>query len=180
MPKPGKKYEYERKSVAGGFRPLSKYGYEDFMKLALNSFNGKKYARAVDNCRLAVEIALKEKRNKQAAEAYELWIKALFEEKKLSEIKRICCEARSKLGNYLDLLYYEFDAALLSNDKIHARRFANEYLEMLDKGKNDNPSWGMKTAVQIDHVKNVFVESNKPAEVSQTDCETGRYDGQKI
>jgi hypothetical protein len=129
----------------GGFKPLSKYGHNDFMKLASNSYKTKNYGRAIDNCRLAVEMAERVKDSKGMAEAYDLWISALMAENKYSAIKKLCCEARSKLGNYLDLTYYEFKATQQNGDPEIAKKLAAEYMDIKNKISVTKNTWGVKT-----------------------------------
>jgi hypothetical protein len=131
--------------LPGKIKPLSKFGYADFMKLATNSYKTKNFGRAVDNCRLAIEIAERVKDLKGMADGYDLWISALVAEKKYSAIKKLCCEARSKLGNYLDLTYYEFQTACNSGDSQIAKKLAAEYLEIKNKVMISKNSWGIKT-----------------------------------
>jgi hypothetical protein len=132
---------------AGGnnIRPLSKYGFDDFMKLAINSFRVKKYGRAADNCRLAAEIALRERDNGGLVKVFDLWLNALLEDGKFGEVKKICCEARSKLGSYPDLLFYEFKVARNKNEAVIARKLGEEYIEMLKKSPADKNAWGINT-----------------------------------
>jgi hypothetical protein len=178
MPNSGKKKIYDNSSPNGrGPRPLGNYGYNDFMKLALNSFNGKKYARAIDNCRLAVENALRQNKFSWASEAYDLWINALFVDKRHSEIKRVCCDARSKLGSYLDLLYYEYMAARLMNDIVLARKFAMEYREMSGKSKNGEPSFGVKTIVKAAEIQEFVAQVDNYDNGEKIDINTGKNDG---
>lgn len=108
----------------------SRFNHEKFIQLARNSFKVKKFDRSIDNCRLAVDFALREGNREVAAAAYRIWIKALFELGKFADIKKICCEARSRFGNQLDLIYYEFKAALESGDTDKAARLGSEYIDL--------------------------------------------------
>lgn len=147
----------------GKIKPLSKYGYSDFMKLAANSYRTANFGRAVDNCRLAVEMAERSRDLKSMAEAYDLWINALLAEKKYSAIKKLCCEARSKLGNYLDLVYYEFSMARLSGDNLVTRKLAAEFIEIINKNSLDKTTWGASKIERIDEIKQ-YLASNPAAE----------------
>jgi len=129
--------------LSSKIKPLSKYGYADFMRLAANSYRTGNFGRAVDNCRLAVEMAERAKDHKGMAEAYDLWINALLMEKKYQAIKKLCCEARSKLGNYLDLVYYEFLMACDTNDFLIARKLAVEFIEIKSKTTINKNTWGV-------------------------------------
>ena len=107
--------------------------------LACNSYKVKNYPLTVDNCRLSVNIALMENNLKQAANAYEIWIKSLYEEGNYSEVKKVCCMARSKFGNSLDFLYYEFTAAISIKDFAIAVRLGKEFVNACNKLK-EKPS----------------------------------------
>jgi len=137
---------------------IGKHGHKKFIKLAHNSLKAKRYALAADNCRLAADIALAQNNLKQAAAAYELWIRALFEQGEYAEIKKICCEARSKFGNSLDLLYYEFKAAISSKDKKSAVGLAKEFIELHSNVKENPSSFFSKTFDKLDEVKDLITE----------------------
>jgi hypothetical protein len=151
--------------LPGKIKPLSKFGYTDFMKLAANSFRTNNFGRAVDNCRLAMEIAERVKDLKGMAEAYDLWINSLIAEKKYSAIKKLCCEARSKVGNYLDLTYYEFRMARDSGESQIAGKLAAEYMEIKNKITSAQNIWGIKTIDRAAEVQ-AFIDSI-PAGVRQ-------------
>ena len=101
---------YNSKNINGGrkAKSLAKYSYEKFILLAQNSFKIMKYSRTADNCRLAIDLATQQGSTEGVIKAYQLWMKALLKANKFGELKKVCCEARSKYGNGLDLLYYEF------------------------------------------------------------------------
>jgi len=131
---------------------IGKYGFDKFVRLARNSFKANNYALTADNCRLAVNIALAQNNLNEAEIAYELWIRALFEQDQYPEIKKICCEARSKFGNSLDLLYYEFKAAVNARDNKSAVGLAKEFIELHKNSKGNLSSFFNKT---IDKLKEV-------------------------
>jgi hypothetical protein len=160
--------------LSGKIKPLSKYGYADFMRLATNSYRTGNFGRAVDNCRLAVEMAERVKDLKGMAEAYDLWINSLLMEKKYQAIKKLCCEARSKLGNYLDLVYYEFLMACDTNDSLIARKLAFEFIEIKNKTTINKNTWGVSTighAAKIQEYLNVL---SAPEETSKQNMEMGK------
>jgi len=131
-------------------KTIGRFGFEKFFQLAQNSFNVKKYSRAADNCRLAVDCAIQENNREGAANAYGLWIDSLFLMNRYSDLKKICCEARSKYGNALDLLYYEYRAAMLSGDMKIAAKFAHEFIEMAKSGSNQNNPFFNHTKNKLD------------------------------
>lgn len=156
---------------SGKIKPLSKYGYADFMRLATNSYRTGNFGRAVDNCRLAVEIAERVKDHKGMADAYDLWINALIAEKKNQAIKKLCCEARSKLGNYLDLVYYEFLMARDSNDSLIARKLAIEFVEIKGKTTINKNSWGVAKIEYVGEIQGYLDSLPAPNENSKQNME---------
>lgn len=146
-----RKITYDR-----NMKSLGRFSFEKFIKLARNSFKVERYLRAADNCRLAVEIALRQNNRQQAAEAFDLWIKSLFKKKKYSEVKKVCCDARSKLGNHLDLLYYEAKAAFSSGDFKVSARLAREYIEFRKKTKVKSSTSLNKTYEMFDEMKGLL------------------------
>lgn len=141
MSKTSGKNTTKAKPVSPVLRSYGRFGTKDFLKLARNSYAIKKYSRAIDNCRLAVDMAIKNNDNLEAAEAFNLWINILLEEKKYSEVKKVTCDARSKLGNYPELLYYEFKASLNLPNISNAIKLGREFIqttcgEMADSHEN--------------------------------------------
>jgi len=130
------------------------------MKLAYNSYNVKKYSRTADNCRLAVDMAIRQKNSAQAAEAYRLWIASLFEQNKYGEVKRICCDARSKFGSSLDLVYFEFKASYLAGDTEKALRLAAEFKEVGKSVDAQNPTAFETTSDKIGEVQSILENIN--------------------
>ena len=130
------------------------------MKLAYNSYNVKKYSRTADNCRLAVDMAIQQNDQAQAAEAYRLWIASLFEQRKYGEVKKVCCDARSKFGSRLDLLYFEFKASHLAGDQEKALKLAAEYKETRKTIDLQNPTTFESTADKIGEVEQILTDIN--------------------
>jgi len=151
------------KSNLEGKKPngLGSLGFAKFYKLAQNSFGVKKYSRAVDNCRLAVEMALRQNNLEQAAQAYRLWIESLFELNKFPDIKKVCCDARSKFGHDLSLLYFELKAAFLSNDHHIAAKLGREFMNAHDNTSFGSPALFKITQEKLDEVNNYLVEIEK-------------------
>jgi hypothetical protein len=137
---------------------IGRFGFDKFMQLARNSYSVGKFNRAVDNCRLAVEHAIRENNLIGAAGAYELWIDSLMKLSKYAEVKKICCDARSKFGNSIDLVYYEFIAALSAQDRSAAARLAREFIEMQKSANNGERSFFNNTAGKIGEVQQALSE----------------------
>jgi hypothetical protein len=143
------------------------------MQLARNSYNVGKFNRAVDNCRLAVEHAIRENNLKGAAGAYEIWIDSLMKLSKYAEVKKTCCDARSKFGNSIDLVYYEFKAALSALDNQAAARLAREFIGMQKTGNNGERSFFNNTAKKINEVQQTLseLEANLKSRVGEVKSE---------
>lgn len=100
------------------------------LKLAANSFSNGKYSRAIDYCRKAVDAAKCGK--DPAAEAYYIWCLSCLKMNNPAEAKKVCCDARLKLGNYLDLVYFEILIAAAKGESEKIPRFAESYMELYD------------------------------------------------
>ncbi len=131
------------------------------MQLAQNSYNAHKYSRAADNCRLAAEFAFNEENKEGAAEAYQLWIKSLLKLSKLSDVKKICCDARSKFGNHLDLVYYEYVAALNLGSFDKANKLGNQFLELACEKNADGNEIFIESIDKLDEVRETLGRNNK-------------------
>ncbi len=155
MSKAGNKYPQKGNIPAPVVRTYGRFVSKDFLKLARNSYAVKKYSRAIDNCRLAVDMAIKNKNNAAAAEAYDLWINILLQEGKYAEVKKTACEARSRIGNYLDLLYYEFVASLHLGNPQNSVRLGREFVQLAESidGKD---SFGTLSRNKVDEVKAII------------------------
>lgn len=140
-------------------RTYGRFVTKDFLKLARNSYAVKKYSRAIDNCRLAVDMAIKNKNNQAAAEAYDLWINILLEEGKYAEVKKTACEARSRIGNYLDLLYYEFLASLHLGNPENSARLGREFIQLAGSASGKD-SFGARNKNKVDEVKSLIGNPN--------------------
>lgn len=147
----------------------ARFNYEKFMQLAQNSFKIMKYSRAADNCRLAIDLAVQQGNLEGASQGYQLWLKALFEARKFVEIKKICCEARSRFGNGLDLLYYEFKAAQGMGDAVVASKLAREFVELHNVYDNSKFSYFYTTIDKISEVKTALFDSKSGTEKGTAD-----------
>jgi len=137
---------------------LGSLGFDKFYKLAQNSYGVKKYSRAIDNCRLAVDLASRQNNLDQAARAYRLWIESLFELKKFPEVKKVCRDARGKFGHDLSLLYYEFKAAHLANDYNIAAKLGRELICSHENADFGHSALFNITQDKLDDVNNILTE----------------------
>ena len=116
----------------GKFNDLQK-----ITRLAINSFSKEKYELAVDYCRKAVDIVPATGRPELAAEIYYLWCLSCLKMEKYSDAKKICYEARLKLGNYLDLVYFEIIIASVNSEFERIPKLVDNYLEIYHSAKNN-------------------------------------------
>jgi len=133
-------------SYAGGkFSDMRK-----IIKLATNSFNKEKYPLAIDYCRTAVNVA--NGRKELVADAYYIWCMSCLKMNKPQDARKVCYDARLKLGNYLDLTYFEIQIATLTGEFDKIPRFAENYLELYyHAGREFDPS-REKTSEKIGEV----------------------------
>lgn len=146
-----------------------RYPADKFLRLAENSLNTGNYELAVDNSRLAVNIALSNENLDKAAKAYELWVKALFKLKAYSHIKKVCCDARSKYGNSLDLLYYEVKAAFLANVRDTAIGLAKEFIDLHRTSKNKKSNHFNSTYDKLEEIESILKEFENSCSNNKTD-----------
>lgn len=137
---------------------LGGLGFDKFYRLAQNSYNVKKYSRAIDNCRLAVDLAGRQNNLDQAALAYRLWIESLFELKKFTEVKKVCRDARSQFGHDLSLLYCEFKAAYLANDYTIAVKLGREFISSHENTNFGHSALFNSTQDKLDDVNNILTK----------------------
>jgi len=132
-------------SPGGKFSDIQK-----IMKLAVNSFSKEKYSLAIDYCRKAVDLINGQK--EPAAEAYYIWCLSYLKMNKPDDARKVCYDARLKLGNYLDLVYFEILIAAVNEELDKIPRFAESFMEFYEgAGGNFNP-YKEKTNVHIGEV----------------------------
>lgn len=146
---------------------MGKLNFDKFMQLAKNSYGVKKYSRAADNCRLAAEYAFNQNNITGAAEAYQLWIKSLLMLKKSAEVKKICCNARSKFGNHLDLVYYEYLSALDNGDMEIAAKLGREFLEISREITGDENTIFIESLDKLDEVSQCLDQLQRNQQASR-------------
>jgi tetratricopeptide (TPR) repeat protein len=122
-----REFSASRQTTSGG--KLS--DMQRILKLAVNSFGKGKYSLAIDYCRKAVNLinGCKE----PAAEAYYIWCLSCLKLHKTQEARNVCYDARLKLGNYLDLVYFEIVIAAINNELDKIPRFAEKFMELYEK-----------------------------------------------
>ncbi|UCE67818.1 MAG: hypothetical protein JSU85_07375 [Candidatus Zixiibacteriota bacterium] len=114
---------------------------QKILRLALNSFSKEKYSMAIDYCRNAVSAIHDTDHSEFAAEAFYIWCLSCFKMNKYEEARKVCYEARLKLGNYLDLVYFEILIAAFIGETDRIPKFAKRYIEIYEAaGGKFNPS----------------------------------------
>ena len=113
---------------------------QKILKLAANSFGKEKYSLTIDYCRKAVNAVDGTDQHKLAAEAYYIWCLSCFKMNKYEDARKVCYEARLKLGNYLDLVYFEILIAAVNGEIDRIPKFAKSYREIYEAaGDKFNP-----------------------------------------
>lgn len=111
-------------------RPDRKFDLERYMVLARNSFRVGKFELACDYCRQIADTALRLGRSEQAEQAYYIWCLANLKSGKYAEAKKVCFEARAKLGNNLNLLYFETLIAAVGNEIEKVPKLARNFKDL--------------------------------------------------
>ncbi|UCC78335.1 MAG: hypothetical protein JSW64_08585 [Candidatus Zixiibacteriota bacterium] len=103
---------------------------QKILKLAANSFSKEKYSMAVDYCRKAISAIHGTGHSQFAAEAYYIWCLSDLKMDKFDDARKACYEARLKLGNYLDLVYFEIVIAAVGNETERIPKLAKSFIEL--------------------------------------------------
>jgi len=125
---------------------------QKILKLALNSFSKEKYSMTIDYCRKAVDVVNGTDQSELAAEAYYIWCLSCFKMDKYDDAKKVCYEARLKLGNYLDLVYFEILIAAVGGEIDRVPKFAKSYAELYQAAGGNFNSLKEKTHDRIGEV----------------------------
>ena len=110
---------------------------KNIMRLAVNSLGRGKLALAIDYCRTVINSARDSDQRDLVVEAFYVWCTASLQLGKPGEARKVCYEARLRLGNYLDLVYFELLIAAVNNDIDKIPRFANNFLDLHDNSRKD-------------------------------------------
>ena len=111
----------------------SKRDFLRYLTLARNSFAKGKFDLASDYCRQITANGVSPNIDDIILEAYYLWCLANLNLRRSDDVKRICYEARTKFGNYLDLVYFELTASAISCDFEKVMKFSETFLEILEE-----------------------------------------------
>ncbi len=109
-----------------------------FLSLAQISFQKGKYSLVIDYCRQVADNALIAKWNDLALEAYYLWCLSDIKLRRFDDARKICYDARSKLGNSIEMVHIELMIAVESNDSDKILRFAQGFMELWNNLSKDD------------------------------------------
>jgi tetratricopeptide (TPR) repeat protein len=125
-------------------------GMQRILKLAINSFSKGKYSLAIDYCRNAVNQIYG--REEPAAEAYYIWCLSYLKMNRPREARKVCYDARLKLGNYLDLVYFEILISAINEEMEKIPPFAERFVELYEKAGGVFDPYREKTNIHIGKV----------------------------
>lgn len=112
----------------------------ELMTLARSSFGGGDFAGAAECCRRACEDKRLSDDDAIVYEIYYLWCLAYLNTEKLDETLKVCSDARRRLGEYLDLAYFELIVAVKKGEPDDVLSRAQSYLRLWKNDKeNNNP-----------------------------------------
>ena len=121
-----------RGAPAAARKPDHKIELGRYLTLARNSVRAGKFALAIDYCRQITEAALRLNRNEIALEAFYIWGLSYLKTGKYQDARKICYDARDRLGNYLDVVYFEILIAAANAETDKIPRLAQNYFELRD------------------------------------------------
>jgi tetratricopeptide (TPR) repeat protein len=126
---------YESSSVDGAPRSALIGKFPDLpniIKVAANGLGKGKYSLAIDYCRKVVKSAGDRHSKALIAEAYYIWCLSCLKLDRPNDARKVCYEARLRLGNYLDLVYFELLIEATSGEVNKIPRYVDNYLQLHD------------------------------------------------
>jgi len=130
-----------------------------FLTLARNSFAKGKFDLAADYCRQIIESCIVSKMDEIAYEAYYLWCLANLNLSQPEDVRKVCYDARSKYGNYLDLIYFELLSWALSGNIEKVIKFCETYLAFYENSNHAEMPLRSRTAEKYTEVKIMLAQS---------------------
>jgi tetratricopeptide (TPR) repeat protein len=124
----------------------------ELITLARNSFSGGDFIAAVECCRKASEYKGLSDDDALAHEIYYLWCLANLKTGGLDETIKVCSDARRKLGDYLDLAYFELIVAIMQGEPESVLSLAQEYLKLWNNEKENDAPWRSRTHDRVGEV----------------------------
>jgi len=125
---------------------------QELIALARNSFSEGDFTGAAECCRRASENKRLSDDNKLAYEIYYLWCLANLKMGKLDEAIKVCSDARRRLGEYLDLAYFELIIAIMIGEPESVLSLAQNYLKLWNNEKENNDPLKSRTRDRVGEV----------------------------
>lgn len=124
----------------------------ELMALARNAFSDGDFIGAAECCRNASENKRLTDEGQLAGEIYHLWCLSNLKTGKLDETLKVCSEARRKLGEYLDLAYFELIVGIMKGEPESVLSSAQSYLESWNNEKENSDPWKSRTRDRLGEV----------------------------
>ncbi len=124
----------------------------ELMALARNAFSDGDFTGAAECCRNASENERLPDDSELAGEIYYLWCLSNLKTDKLDETLKVCSEARRKLGDYLDLAYFELIVGIMQGEPESVLSSAQGYLKLWNNEREDDNPWKSRTRDRVGEV----------------------------
>lgn len=125
---------------------------QELAALARDSFGEGDFEGAAECCRQANENNRLSGDIKLACEIYYIWCLANLKTGKLDEVIQVCTEVKRKLGEYLDLTYFELIAAIMKGEPEKVLSLAQGYLKLWNDEKQNKDSLKSRTGDRVGEV----------------------------
>lgn len=125
---------------------------QELIALARDSFSEEDFTGAAECCCKASQYEQLSDGNELAYEIYYLWCLANLKMGKLDEAMNVCSDARRKIGEYLDLAYFELIAAIMKGDPESVLSSAQSYLKLWNNEKENNDPLKSRTRDRVGEV----------------------------
>ncbi len=125
---------------------------QELIALARSSFGEGDFIGTAECCRKASENKRIPDDNELAYEIYYLWCLANLKMGKLDEAIKVCSDARRRLGEYLDLAYFELIVAIMIGEPESVLSLAQNYLELWNNERENNDPLKSRTRDRVGEV----------------------------
>jgi tetratricopeptide (TPR) repeat protein len=125
---------------------------QELIALARDSFGEGDFEGAAECCRQANKNKRLSDDIKLACEIYYIWCLANLKTGNLDEVIQACAEAREKLGEYLDLAYFELIASIMKGEPERVLSLAQHYLKLWNNEKQNNDPLKSRTGDRVGEV----------------------------
>ena len=125
---------------------------QELAALAGDSFGEGDFEGAAECCRQASENRRLSDDTRIACEIYYIWCLANLKTGKIDEVIQVCTEAREKLGDYLDLAYFELIASIMKGEPERVLSLAENYLKLWNNERQNNDPLKSQTGDRVGEV----------------------------